>query len=208
MNTDDLRTLDGLRAGTPRQQQARGVLLDNGVWAALAAYDPVLCGTIPLDVDVETSDLDVICEAHDLDVFLSDVTAAFGGRPAFEAYQTIIDGRPSAIARFRLDSFEVEIFGQNCPVTRQNAFVHLQIEARLLALADEGAKEDIRRLKQAGMKTEPAFAEYFELPGDPYQTLLVLQALDDEPILRQIAGRRTSSLLPVQEAGNNKQTIT
>jgi hypothetical protein len=39
----------------------------------LLAYDPVLAGTIPLDVDVPGSDLDIICCCADTDVFAAEV---------------------------------------------------------------------------------------------------------------------------------------
>ena len=47
-----------LRAGNPRQQAAWAALDELGVMHHLAAYDPVLIGTIPIDIDVTDSDLD------------------------------------------------------------------------------------------------------------------------------------------------------
>jgi hypothetical protein len=36
------------------------------------------------------------------------------------------------------------------------------------------AHREIRRLRRAGLKAEPAFARYFGLEGDPYEALLAL----------------------------------
>lgn len=60
----------------------------------------------------------------------------------------------------------VEVFAQARPVRAQRARRHLVAERRLLEAAGEGGAEKIRRLKRRGVKTEPAFAEYFTLPGD------------------------------------------
>ena len=48
------------------------------------------------------------------------------------------------------------------------------VEARLLELGGDPARQAIRRLKQSGLKTEPAFARYFQLEGDAYQVDLRL----------------------------------
>ena len=69
MNEIGLCTIQLLKKGTPRQREAYETLLRLGVFISLSSYTPVLTGTIPIDVDIETSDLDIVCEAHDLDAF-------------------------------------------------------------------------------------------------------------------------------------------
>ena len=66
-------------------------------------------------------------------------------------------------------------------------------EARLLSLAGESAKQAIRALKKQGIKTEPAFARYFGLLGDPYETLYAL-ADASEAKLRDIVNRAPRDL--------------
>jgi hypothetical protein len=83
------------------------------------------------------------------------------------------------IAKFSCGDFLVEIFAQPVPVQEQRGYRHLLVEDRLLRLGGKKARQEIRWLKLAGMKTEPAFAAYFHLPGDPYLTLLELAELDD-----------------------------
>lgn len=48
----------------------------------------------------------------------------------------------------------------------------------------------IQQLKAVGLKTEPAFADYFGLSGDPYQAMLELESLTDDE-LRNALHRRT-----------------
>lgn len=168
-----------LQQGTPRQQAAFAALESLGIWRALRPYTPVLVGTVPLDLDIPGSDLDVICEAHNLPVFERGVVAAFGRMRGFAVWRHENDDLPAVVATFRYRGWPVEVFGQSRPVTAQNAYRHMGVEARLLALAGEQARVAIRALKESGLKTEPAFARYFGLAGDPYQRLLALSRLDD-----------------------------
>ncbi|RIK67483.1 MAG: DUF4269 domain-containing protein [Planctomycetota bacterium] len=175
----DFLSFDGLREGTPRQRQACAALSDLRIAEKLAACRPVLCGTIPIDIDIDSSDLDLICQAPDPGGFIADMTDHFGDRPAFSARTVIRDGLPTAIVRFRHGVFDVELFAQDRPAGEQRASRHMIIEARLLELGGTDTRTAIRALKQGGLKTEPAFGAYFNLPGDPYETLLRLYNLDD-----------------------------
>ena len=65
----------------------------------------------------------------------------------FRVKQVLVGGVSSIVAKFIHDGFPIEIFGQPCPVDRQNAYRHMQIEARLLAIGGEEAREAIRWLK-------------------------------------------------------------
>jgi hypothetical protein len=163
-----------LSDGNERQRQAYRALQTLGVFKVLRDYTPVLVGTIPLAIDLEESDLDIICEVHDLTTFAGLVTRAFGQQEGFRVKQKLINGLPSLVAHFTYAGFPIEIFGQPRPVTEQNAYRHMVVEARLLAIGGEGARREIRRLKRAGLKTEPAFARHFNLAGDPYEALLQL----------------------------------
>lgn len=175
----DWSDISYLRRGTGRQQQAYEALRDLGVLRHLSRYTPRLVGTIPLDIDVDGSDLDIICEAHDLDAFARLVTTRYGGRPGFRLRHKVINDSPTVVANFNFAGFPVEIFGQPRPVTEQNAYRHMLVEARLLAIGGEAARQAIRQLKQSGLKTEPAFARYFRIEGDPYQALLALASLSE-----------------------------
>ena len=72
----------------------------------------------------------------------------------------------------RVGSMPVELFAQPRPVEEQNGYLHLIAEARLLREGGEEALQAIRQLKFEGVKTEPAFGQYFCLPGDPYESLV------------------------------------
>lgn len=180
--------IEFLKKGTPRQREAYETLVRLGVFTSLARYTPTLTGTIPIDVDIEASDLDIICEAHDLNVFEREVARLYGEFPGFEAHRAESTGAPASVINFVADRFPIQLFAQPIPVTRQKAYRHMIAEARLLRLAGSVAKEAIRVLKRRGIKTEPAFAHYFGLPGDPYETLYQL-ADASEAQLREIIRR-------------------
>ncbi len=166
-----------LARGTAHQRRAYRALQSLGIFRVLRAYTPVLVGTIPLNVDIPGSDLDIICAARDLDAFTRAVTDAFGVRPGFRIERKTLKGVESVIANFDHAGFPIEIFGQPKPVTEQNAYRHLVVEARLLKISGERARRAIRKMKNAGLKTEPAFARYLGIAGDPFEELLRLSRL-------------------------------
>ncbi len=120
----------------------------------------------------------MLCEAGDADAFVRDALA-FASLPRFSLHRREGIDPPAVVCRFVAEDMPVEVFAQACPVTIQRAYRHMVAERRLLQAAGEGAAEEIRRLKRLGIKTEPAFAECFALPGDPYETLMAVAEWSD-----------------------------
>ncbi|HEY84271.1 MAG TPA: DUF4269 domain-containing protein [Chloroflexi bacterium] len=179
------RNITYLKSGTPRQQAAYYALQRLKIFERLAAYKPILTGTIPLDIDIPDSDLDVICQVEDLPAFEALLLRYFAAEDGFTLRRQEANGLPVVVCNFEADGWPIEIFAQPRPVRRQNAYRHLVAEARLLLLAEDEAKRNIRQLKGAGLKTEPAFGEYFALPGNPFSTLYNLSDAPDAE-LRQL----------------------
>ena len=69
-----------LTRGNARQQRAYRALQSLGIFRILRDYTPILTGTIPLNIDIRGSDLDVICAAHDLEAFTRAVTCVWCAR--------------------------------------------------------------------------------------------------------------------------------
>ena len=185
--TTNWRDLSYLQKGTSRQRNACLTLRDLGIFETLKLYDPVLCGTIPLAIDSETSDLDIICEVDDLDNFEHSLKASFGHQHEFKTWKRTAGIGPGIVARFYYQDFHIEVFGEPQPVEQQHAYRHMVIEARLLALGGEDTFNSIRQLKANGLKTEPAFAHYFNLAGDPYPALLELGNFRDDELGKRLA---------------------
>ncbi len=179
-----------LRRGNNRQRAAHGVLAELRMFDTLVAYRAMLAGTIPLAIDVKDSDLDVICEVHDFDGFAETLRTAYGREPEFKL-SNFKDGRdgPYRTASFSHGGFVIEVFGQALAVTRQGAYRHMAIQARLLDLGGDRLRKQIVALRRDGLKTEPAFARRLGLAGDPYVGLLALEEMDDDGLRRYITLR-------------------
>jgi Domain of unknown function (DUF4269) len=165
-------SLDYLQQGPARQRAAYVTLTSHRVMEVLKAYDPILVGTVPIGIDLESSDLDVICCFADRQAFLEAVTAGFQHAAGFSIRTHMHQGTWSVIANFRLDDFDIEVFGQAIPTRRQLGYRHMLVEHRLLLQHGESFRQNILALKRQGLKTEPAFAVALGLEGDPYMALL------------------------------------
>jgi hypothetical protein len=173
MNWYDIRYL---LKGNERQKAAYHALKTLRIFEDLAEYSPVLVGTIPIGIDIESSDLDILLEARDLQALGETLEALYHPKEAHFGEQ---NGVAYYVAKLDTENFEIEFFAQERPTSQQNAYRHMLIEARLLNLAGDKAREAIRRMKAEGMKTEPAFGKYFGIVGNPYDALLELEAWDD-----------------------------
>jgi hypothetical protein len=170
----DFEHISYLKTGNKRQQQAYQTLTQHTILERLIAYQPILTGTIPIDIDIPSSDLDIICYWTDKKDFIAQIQNSFAAETNFRLLETVINGHETVVANFKVDDFEIEIFGQNIPCKQQNAFRHLLIEQQILAEKGEEFRQQIIKLKLQGYKTEPAFALLLKLEGDPYLSLLSL----------------------------------
>ena len=168
--TETFDNIEYLKSGTERQKQAYSVLTENEVLQKLKPFSPILVGTIPINIDIESSDLDIICYWKDKNDFISHLKKTFCGESNFEIREN--QSRNSVVANFILQDFEIEIFGQNIPVKEQFAYQHLIIENNLLRKKGDDFRTQIIELKKQGYKTEPAFAAALGLTGNPYIELL------------------------------------
>ncbi|MDO3411694.1 DUF4269 domain-containing protein [Saccharibacillus sp. CPCC 101409] len=192
-NTDFGDIGEGLRrldAGNARQREIAGMLGEAEVLERLAAYRPALAGTLPIGIDIPGSDVDVLCEVYDHAAFLEYALRIFGECEGFERYHRSVDGVERSVVRFWLSGLPIELFGQARPTAKQNGFRHMQVERRLLELDDPQAAAQIRALKRGGRKTEPAFAEFYGLKGDPYAELYRLSLMPDHELLELIRNKK------------------
>ncbi|MNT60724.1 hypothetical protein D3C72_1983240 [compost metagenome] len=90
----------------------------------------------------------------------------------FSIREIVIHNQESVVANFFVETFEIEIFGQNIPTELQNGYKHMVIEDQILRSRDENFRLEIIKLKESGIKTEPAFGLLLGLNGNVYQELL------------------------------------
>jgi hypothetical protein len=196
----DFLHLTYLRSGTARQQLVYAMLEKSRLMERLAPYGPVLAGTIPIDIDVETSDVDILCRyqgpAEDFAAKLSLLFTDLGEEVVY--LRKTKQGMQSVICRFTSHKIPVEVFAQPVPATQQHGYLHMIAEYRLLALSETmnpraHVREEIRKIKRAGEKTEPAFAKYFKIEGDAYEKLRDLAAVSDEELREIVTARDHTS---------------
>lgn len=166
----DFTKIDYLKTGNERQRKAYEVLSGYRIFEKLQSCSPVLAGTIPIGIDIDESDLDVICEAKDKRGFERLLINCFSEFDIqVESFE--INGEKAVTGQLVLEGFLIEIFGQNKPAAEQNAYRHMMAEYRILQERGDDFKNRIIELKRQGIKTEPAFGILLGLEN-PYEDLL------------------------------------
>ncbi|MBW5446522.1 DUF4269 domain-containing protein [Cohnella sp. CFH 77786] len=184
----DFTKIEYLNKGNSIQTAIYLLLVRHRLLDLLVDYNPVFVGTIPIGINVAGSDLDIICEVYDFERFEKDVTKLFSKYERFVLNSSQSSDASVLTANFDCEGWPVEIYGQSVPSTEQNGFKHMVIEDRLLRLFGTSFRNRIVSMKMAGLKTEPAFAQALNLPGDPYAALLELYHWTDDSLMALIRG--------------------
>ncbi|WP_246943606.1 DUF4269 domain-containing protein [Bacillus pinisoli] len=163
--------IDYLQFGNSKQKSAYNAIRSLGIIDHLSEYHPILCGTLPIEIDIDGSDLDLIFEVYQFSGFEEKVKTLYGDMENFMIKRTLIREVPVVKANFIFEGFEFELFGQPKPVKEQYAYLHMIIEYSLLKQFPH-LKAEVMNLKKQGFKTEPAFCMLLGLEGDPYEQLL------------------------------------
>lgn len=163
----------------------QSVLDELNLLTRLARFEPTVIGTPPLDIDIDSSDIDIACTAADLRDFESEINADFASAQDFVVEQLTKFHDPAVRAAFRYHGWEIELFCQTLPIREQHGVRHFLIEQRLLD-AEPRLRAKVLQGKQAGQKTEPAFASILRLDGDPYEAMLALENFSDRELTQLI----------------------
>lgn len=179
----DFRSTEYLRSGSAVQRRCYEALSSHGIMESLAQYAPVLAGTFPLGIDVRGSDMDIVCRwSGDYASFGDEMSRLFAG---YDDFSTGVSGSGKAfLCRFTAGGIPVEIYAADAEPVRSDAYRHMLAEARVLRLLGGEFMRKVVKLKEKGVKTEPAFARLLGLEGDPYAAVLGLENVSDEDIVR------------------------
>lgn len=173
---NDFINVSYLKKGNAKQQAAYKTLKGIHIFDHLKSFDPILVGTIPIAIDIENSDLDIICCYENADLFVEELRRNFDTFPDFAVSKKTINDVETVLVRFTASDFEIEVFGQQVPSRQQPGYRHMIIENALLNQYGEKFRAEVIALKRKGYKTEPAFAKLLHLSGDPYLELLKYEA--------------------------------
>jgi hypothetical protein len=172
----DFEDISYLKQGSPIQQKVFALLTQSKILYHLRSYQPILTGTLPLDIFIEgKSDLDIICCSNQLKSVEKILLAEYAPEKDFFIERKTVHEQLTLICRFEQKGFPFEIFCQATESREQYAYRHMIVEYKLLQQKGPAFKDSIIGLKKRGMKTEPAFAQVLGLTGDPFEALLLLK---------------------------------
>ena len=143
----------------------------------LKEFNPVVVSTILVGLDTNDSDIDIICSYNSQLTFFDELKKTSAN------HNGICQKRNNyVIAQFQYASFMFEIYGSNLKIEEQMAFRHYQIMKRLCRIGGLHFKNAVKAIKKDGIKTEPAIASILRLTGNPYDSVLSLEQLQDTEI--------------------------
>ena len=157
------------------------ILTKINIFTILSKYKPILVGTIPIEIDIEKSDLDIICKVYDFKSFREILISNFESYENFKI--TYNEDNTAMICNFNVEEMEVEIYSTKEDTYKLASYRHMIIEDRLLNLGGKKLKYNVIKLKKRGLKTEPAFAKILNLEGNPYEQLLLLEEYNDKELI-------------------------
>ena len=181
----DFIDISYLAHGNDKQQLVYYILCEHQILNKLNVYKPIVVGTIPIEIDIPNSDVDIICEVSDFNQFHVLVKKEFS---EFEGFDFQIQ-ESHYVANFSIDGLPIEIYAENKPTQYQNAYLHMMIEYRLIQLLGADFKASIVTLKQQGYKTEPAFGKLLGLKN-PYMDLLELERKTNDELFEMEVSRK------------------
>lgn len=165
----NFKDISYLKKGNKKQIESYNILTKIDIFNILKEYRPILVGTIPLEIDTENSDLDIVCQVYDFEEFKQILQDNFS---TYRNFKIINKDTDIIVCNFIEDNMEIEIYASNIESDKSNGYRHMIIEYKLLKLYGDQFKEEVIKLKREGLKTEPAFAKMLNLNGDPYEKLL------------------------------------
>lgn len=172
-----------------RIARANLAILESEILAVLTDFSPTVVSTIHAGLDIESSDIDIVCTYQSLFDLKEKFEKTYQHKPGF--FLEVREDR--LIGRFVQGGFGIEVWASETPVNQQWAFRHHQVMKRLSTLGGPVFREAVRSLKKRGEKTQPAIASLLCLQGDPYEAILELEEWPDRKIREHLIQYNVSS---------------
>lgn len=163
--------------------RASRAVKDSGILDKLQLYSPAVVSTIFVHLDTKESDIDIVCTYQEQESFAEAFDQAYSG---YEAYSLRLC-KDYAVGQFLFRQFVFEVYASETPVQLQAGFRHYQVMKRLVHIGGNGFIGRVRRLKEAGLKTEPAICRVLGISGDPYAAVLELKHWSEKELKERIA---------------------
>ena len=101
----NFNSLAYLLNGNEKQKLAYHVLTGNSIFERLHEFDAFLAGTIPINIDIDGSDLDIICCWKDKSHFIKTLTDHFSNENKFQIRKLKIRNIETVVVNFFIDPF-------------------------------------------------------------------------------------------------------
>src|SRR4051794_41092733 len=98
--------IDYLQLGNEKQIRAYKAIINLGIIDNLSEYNPTLCGTFPLGIDIVGSDLDIIMDVVDFLPYEKRVETFYGDKENFHIKRLLIREVSVVKANFIYGGFE------------------------------------------------------------------------------------------------------
>lgn len=165
-----------------KKDRAQRAIDEIAILESLKPFQAAVVSTIFVELDLDASDIDIICCYADPADYLSSLSDLFENYDGFQ----ICQNGEVIIANFWFCGFEFEIYATSLEVQQQAAYRHYKIMERLTAEGGPNFKRSIRQLKSQGLKTEPAICEYLHISGNPYEAILEVENWSDAYLLTRL----------------------
>ncbi len=168
----DFTSIAYLENGNERQKNLYRLLTSYKIIEQLQAFDPIVVGTIPIDIALESSDVDIILYTENPELLVAVLNNYFSKWNDFHIERK--EGADqSVVCNFIIEDIPFELYATAIPTDQQAGYIHMLKEHEILCRENSEFRKKIMELKQQGIKTEPAFCLLLGLiTDDPYQKLL------------------------------------
>lgn len=179
------KNIDYLKTGNTKQKKVYDIIVESKILKILEKFSPALVSTICVELDIDSSDLDIICSTDNLSKLEKVFINNFSNMEKFKIWYRTPENK-EIICSFIFKNFEFEIFGSLQSIEKQNAYKHLTIMKRLVDIGGGNFINPVREYKKAGLKTEPAIAKLLNLKGNPYEAVLKLSKYTDRQLRKKV----------------------
>ncbi len=179
MAQQDWADISYLQKGNQVQQKVYRILTETKILSVLHPFQPIVIGTIPIEIDIPGSDIDIACCFVEISELREVVNNNFSHYKSFS--EKMKENNSIYVANLEYQNLPIEIYAETHPTKTQNGYRHMLIENRILKIAGHSFRKQIIDLKMGGYKTEPAFGKLLSLEK-PYQELLLLENLSEQKL--------------------------
>ena len=161
----DFKNITYLKVGNSKQREIYRLISEHKLLDILKEYNPIVVGTFPINIHIDTSDVDIVLQTNNFDKLGCLLHEKFS---SFQNFKIEFLDNSILVCNFTIEKVPFELYAKNQKTELQNGYLHMIKEYEILKSKDDNFAEEIRNLKQMGIKTEPAFCQLLGIKGDPY----------------------------------------